>query len=519
MRSPGIGAKPLQVGERRAFSAEALQIAYANRIVISSISCTAQRGDFILLLGPSGIGKSTFGKALAKSLPAEAQVAGELQVGESPVAYLWQEPSASLHPLRPILQQVEDVVVARRRRGRQGPAGFSPKQEAEKLLSAFGLLEHGHQLRHTLSSGQQQRAALARALAMEPALLIADEPTAALDEATEREVVNHLADWQRQRAEGEPLTVLWITHRQAAAAGLANRVWRLWPEAGKSGGSLVGRLYEEPIQGSEDGQKAAAGQPKEVESRNGQVARQETGQKAGQKTEQEAKQETLLEAKRVAKRYGNRGVQEASLTLHAGENVLVQGRSGSGKSTLAKVLAGLLPPESGELQTGRHVQLVWPDPATAFHPGWSVEEAMTEPLRIQGGFSREERLRLSEQWLGAVQLSREVLPKPVEALSGGQRRLVLLARALLAATLQARPPCLLLDEPTNGLDLALQLRLLQSLAVVQQQHQAAYLWMTNDPGLAAWLQGMPPAPTLPPAPLVVNRCYHLAEGRLHADVG
>lgn len=375
-------------------------------------------------MGPSGSGKSTLAHAILGTLPPSARIEGSIEIADPPVAAIWQEPSSSFNPLRRIGPQVGDVLAAYRQ---------SPNRSLE-LLHAVGLAGVEDAYPHELSSGQIQRAAIARALAMNPRALVADEPTSSLDEDTENQIVELIDRLRKEKG----FAVLWITHRPAAVDRIATERWTM----------RDGLLST--------GVAAPSARPKPS-------AR-----------ESAAPGNIVLRATGVEKRYRGPVLEGVSLALAEGRTVALRGPSGSGKSTLARILAGIERADAGAIDRFGSVQLVWPDPATALNPRWRVADAIAEPLEIRG-IGRTERHREALECMDRLRLPRDAAGRKVRELSGGQRRRVLIARALAA-----KPRALIFDEATNGLDAALRDETLALLRSLQLESGLAYLWITHD---------------------------------------
>lgn len=405
-----------------------LSIAYGQTQVLRGVTASVRTGGFVLCTGPSGGGKSTLARALMGALPDHARSTGNARI-DQPVAGIWQDPSASLSPMRRIGDQIRDVAGA-----------WSESPDAEGLLSQVGLAGRYRAYAHELSAGQLQRAAVARALAMNPRALVADEATSSLDAATEQEILTLVETLRRDKK----ITVLWITHRPQPALSLATDHWRM-----------------------DDGQLTIGGTP--------------AISTASQAAEGPTNPDGLLHATNVCKSYGSSVLRDVTLTLAAGETITLRGASGSGKSTLGRILAGLEEPDSGHVDRRSSVAFVWADPVAAINPRWRVDDAIAEPLQV-GGRSREACRSVARHWLDRVRLPAHYARRRVAELSGGERRRVGIARGLIAD-----PRCVVFDEATNGLDAALRDEIVELLHGLQRESGAAYLWITHDvDGAAPW---------------------------------
>ncbi len=400
-------------------------VCYGERKILGGVNLEVPEGSWMVCLGPSGSGKSTLADAICGLLPADAVLSGKMEGVASRPARIWQEPRLSLSPLRRIGDQVEDVARAH----------GSSVAAAACWLEEVGLAGLADRYPWQLSSGQAQRAALARALACGSPLLVADECTSSLDPESEAAVVASLAELWRRHG----FSLLWFTHRPAAVAPYA------------SGWCCIERATLRPL----------AEAPARPSAQSRRSPRHE--------------QLPLLIATGLGHRFGERQVlREVDLHLAAGTTTALLGASGAGKSTLLRLLAGWEKPQAGRVESKASVQLVPPDAATAVAANWTVEEVAGEALTIQGK-PRRDREAIVRQWLDRLGLKDMELHRPACRLSGGQRRRLMLARALVAG---AR--VLLLDECLNGLDLPLQRQILATLQALRDELGLALLWVTHD---------------------------------------
>ncbi|MDX1979611.1 MAG: ATP-binding cassette domain-containing protein [Bryobacteraceae bacterium] len=416
--------------------------------VLSGCHLEVGAGEFVLLTGASGSGKTTLARALAGSLPPTAKVDGTIRRNpKDRVGVIFQEPVASLSPFRRVGKQIADVLT--------GHGETNPGIRVQALLETTGLAGRGGAYPHELSSGECQRIAIARALAVGPALLIADEPASSLDAETGARIAGLVHSLHLR----EGFAVLWITHRPGDVYGYATRALRMED----------GRLHPDTLPPPPLREPRVLGRPGEL----------------------------LLSARGIGKRNGAFQLDGIDIDLYRGRTLALCGPSGSGKSTLARCLAKLERTDSGEIrlneprQFHRAVQLVMPDPSQALNPRMSVAEAIGEPLEVLWPETRQlHPLRIAEL-MRQVRLPLDSGTRKVVELSGGQRRRVLIARALAVS-----PSVLILDEATNGLDAGVSEEILNLLLELQQKSGLAFLWITHDgatlPGFAdsvAYMQG------------------------------
>ncbi|MHA6628697.1 ATP-binding cassette domain-containing protein [Pseudonocardia sichuanensis] len=460
----------------------------AGATVLDAACLHARPGRIVAVRGPSGCGKSTLLHAVLGALPPGLHATrGTVTWNGAPVptgraARRWrraevglcaQESGTSLHPRRRVLDLVLEAVPARDRRAHTAAAC--------ELLVGLGLdLPLHHRFPAELSGGQAQRVALARALLPGPALLLADEPTRGLD-AHAAEVVH--ARLARRRAAGAVTIV--VTHDDALS-GIADDVVTLTPHA-------------VPV-------TARPAYPR----RAGPVVLEVRGLTVGQPPG------------------GAAVVRDADLRVHAGERVAVLGDSGSGKTTLIRAVAGLHPPNEGEVRlagaplpalAGQRsriqrsaVQLVGQDPQGELNPAHRARTAVRRPLRVLRGFTRDRAAAEADALLAGLGLDAATGRRRPGALSGGQRQRVALARALAAA-----PRVLLADEPTAALDADTAASFLARLDALRDDGIGVLL-TTHDDALARWadrrvrivdgvlVEEQPPVPPPPGPPTPATRC-------------
>ena len=477
--------------------------------VVRGLDLTIHRGETVALVGESGSGKSVTARSLVGLTGPGAEVTADaFEIdGESVLRYrerqwrrlrgrriglVLQDALVSLDPLRRIGQQVSDALGTRGglRWGRVDP-------RAGALLQSVGIPDPEHRLRqypHQLSGGLRQRALIATAIAGQPDLVIADEPTTALDVTVQRQILELLE--QRQRA-GQ--TLLLISHDLAVVARLADRV-------------LVMRNGEVVEQGRTIDLLSAPAHPytrqlldavPSAASRGYRLAPAPEGRALGRPrlplpAKRVDPQRRVLVAERLEKRYGSGAaaalvVNDVSFELAAGETLGIVGESGSGKSTVARIVLGLVAPDGGRvLIDGQpwseleerdrrarraRIQLIAQDALSSFDPRYSVDRIVSESLDAVQVFGAERRRRVLEV-LDAVRLGPAFLDRHPRELSGGQRQRVAIARAFAP-----RPQLLVADEPVSALDVSIQAQVLDLLAELQAESGTALLFISHDLGV------------------------------------
>jgi microcin C transport system ATP-binding protein len=459
--------------------------------VLDQVSFSVSRGEKLALVGESGSGKTMTALAILR-LIADAQVQGRITLaGQSiaeasdrqmralrgrRVAMIFQEPMSALNPLFSIGDQIVEPLSLHL--GLSRPAA---RARAIELLDLTGIPEPSRRVDsypHELSGGQRQRAMIAMALACEPELLIADEPTTALDVTIQRQIIELLDDLQRRIG----MAVLLISHDLPLVRRFADRV----------GVMSQGKLLE--LQPTE----ALFSQPRHDYTRR--LIDSRPRRQVGALDPQAP---VLLEAEGAGCRYwirrgwfGRRpfdAARDVDLVLRRGETLGIVGESGSGKTTLGMTLLRLASGDpmgrirfegqsiESETQAGlrplrRQMQVVFQDPYNALSPRMTVEQIVGEGLRLHrpelGG---PERRALIADTLTEVGLDTRALLRYPHEFSGGQRQRIAIARAVIL-----RPRLLLLDEPTSALDVSVQQQVLALLTELQQRHGLSYLFITHD---------------------------------------
>ena len=471
---------------------EDLVVAYPGSAdpTLDGLTLSLQRGERLALVGPSGCGKSTVARAVLGLLPEGSRSQGRLELmGSDPrrlrrgalnrlrgeaVGLVFQDPMTRLNPLISIGDHLRDTLSAH---GAQAA-------RAEELLQRVGIgQERMNSYPHQFSGGMRQRVAIALAMALQPPLVIADEPTTSLDVAVAGQVMAELTALCQEAGSA----LLLITHDLAMAGRWCQRMAVMQD----------GRLLEE----------ASASevllQPQQpLTQRLVAAARQREG---GAPPQAPATPVVLeLHQLRCWHRLGGwpwqpqwlRSVDGISLRLHAGETLGIVGPSGCGKSTLCRALMGLNPVRGGEVmlqgrdlrrlqgkdlrQARQRLQMVFQDPLACLNPAMTVIDAVADPLLIHGLASPGQAREQARTVLESVGLDASLAQRLPRQLSGGQQQRVAIARALVL-----QPAVLLCDESVSMLDAEVQAEVLQLLRQLQQQLGVAILFVTHDLGVAS----------------------------------
>ncbi len=469
---------------------------------LKDFSITVARGEIVCLVGESGSGKSvsafsTMG-LLPKALPitgGSIKLGGEELVGiptrrlrdlrGNQMGMIFQEPMTALNPVMRCGDQIDEVLrehtdlgAEQRRRRIRAMIEQVHLPEPDRIIASFP---------HQLSGGQRQRIMIAMALILEPALLIADEPTTALDVTTQAQILRLIRELQRDRGTG----VLFITHDFGVVAEIADRVAVL--------------RYGELVEVGPTAEILRA--PKHPYTRMLiDSVPSHTPPAVSEQTQRELQQApVVLDVRQLGKTYttsslfsGGRAVKAAedvSITIRKGETLGIVGESGSGKSTVARCVARLIDPTGGHIMLGsddiarmppgrlrelrRKVQIVFQDPYRSLNPRRTVGLSIIEgPMNY--GVSREAALKHARDLMKLVRLDPDSLERYPHQFSGGQRQRICLARALAMD-----PELLIADEAVSALDVSVQAQVMRLLEEIQARLNLAILFITHDLRVAA----------------------------------
>ena len=472
-----------------------LSASFAGIPAVKGISFSMGRGETMALVGESGSGKSVTALSILQLLPyprathpsgsitfdgTEMVGADERtlrQIRGNRISMIFQEPMTSLNPLHNIEKQIGEVLLLHK-----GLRGGKARARILELLDLVGIPDPSSRLKalpHELSGGQRQRVMIAMALANEPELLIADEPTTALDVTIQAQILELLQDLQNKLGMG----LLLITHDLQIVQKMAQNVCVM------KDGEIVERgtghgLFENPQHPYT--QKLLAAVP------------------SGNAPALPENAADLLETSNIQVRFpiGRKGllgrpesyldaVDHISLTLKQGETLGIVGESGSGKTTLAMAILRLLK-SNGEIRFGgkdvrkfagadlrtlrRDMQVVFQDPFGSLSPRMSISQIVGEGLEIHEPdlTPAERQARISEA-LSEVDLPQNAMDRYPHEFSGGQRQRISIARALVL-----KPRFMVLDEPTSALDMSVQAQIVELLRDLQARHKMAYLFISHD---------------------------------------
>ena len=468
------------------------------KYAIEDISLTVGRSEIVCVVGESGSGKSVSAQTVMGLIPRKelTPVAGEIMLqGEDllkkseielrelrgvKMAMIFQEPMTALNPVMQVGDQIGEMLEIH--------TSMSASERRERIIEVMndvGLPDVNQMIDsypHQLSGGQRQRIMIAMALALEPALLIADEPTTALDVTTQAQILELIKDIQERHGTG----VMFITHDFGVVAEIADRVVVM----------QNGKVVE---QGTAD---QVLTKPREPYTK---MLIGSVPSLTPPKREPITAGEPILATKGLEKVYGARGwfgggrvvhaAKKVELQVRRGETLGVVGESGSGKSTVARCIVRLIDPTSGEVLIDgqniakmsqselrsyrRNVQVVFQDPYRSLNPRRTVGQSIVEgPMNF--GTSHEEALARASDLMEIIGLSPNALDRFPHQFSGGQRQRICIARALAM-----EPKVLIADEAVSALDVSVQAQVLKLLDDVRKRFDLAMLFITHDLRVAA----------------------------------
>jgi len=470
--------------------------------VVDDVSFTINQGETFVLLGESGSGKSISALSIMRLLPAAAKIdSGEVilngqnlfQLPESKmrdvrgarIGMIFQEPQTSLNPVLTAGQQISETLYRH-----QNLSKIQCIKRSIELLDAVGIPEPDRRIDeypHQFSGGMKQRIMIAMALAGEPELLIADEPTTALDVTIQAQVLELLCKLQKDTG----MSILFITHDLGVTSQMADHV------AVMREGKIVEAKDKKSLFANPEHpytlqlfDAIPSWEKRQVEADEVKIVRSDD--------------QCLLKVSDLKVYYpirkglfkkvvGHvRAVDGVSIDVHAGETVAIVGESGSGKTTMGKGILQLLQTTDGEVlyegndlseldaaelrKKRSEIQIVFQDPYSSMNPRMMVRDIIQEGMLAQGiGETKQERDKASAELLEHVGLLPEHQNRYPHEFSGGQRQRICIARALAV-----KPKLIICDEPTSALDVSVQAQILALLRKLQKEYQLGYLFITHN---------------------------------------
>jgi len=461
---------------------------------VIDMNLSLEPGKVTAIVGESGSGKSTTALGLMSLLASNARMSGSVKVKDQEmlnaksatlrqfrgkeVAYIFQEPMTALNPVYTIGFQIMETL---RNHFDMGPAQAHAR--ALELITMVDIPDPARSIDkypHQLSGGQRQRAMIAQALACDPGLLVADEPTTALDVTVQAEIL----DLMRELKDKLNSAILLITHDMGVVADMADEILVMKDGITVEHGT-ADQIFNKP-------------QHPYTQQLLGAVPKLGSSVKRVLPYKESAKPEPVLRLSDVTIEYPKRGripafvaVKNFSLEIYPGEIVGLVGESGSGKTTVGRAAIGLLPIKSGAIEIvgkdishasqkelfsiRRHTGIVFQDPASSLNPRLPIGESIGEPIFLAKIAKGAELAHMIEDLLDQVELPRSYRNRYPHELSGGQRQRVGIARALALT-----PDLLIADEPTSALDVSVQARFLELLTELQEKMKFACLFISHD---------------------------------------
>jgi peptide/nickel transport system ATP-binding protein len=490
---------------------------------------TLHAGEVLAIVGESGSGKSQSSMSLIGLLPKNGRATGSARLGDKEligmpdeelqkirgkeISVIFQEPMTALNPVYTVGFQIMEVL--------RTHFAMGPKEAKEKALDLMRMVEIPEYERrfdhypHQLSGGQRQRIMIAQALACSPGLLIADEPTTALDVTVQAEILKLMRELKDKLDSG----IILITHDMGVVADMADHI--LVMRAGRVvENGPAEQIFHDPQHpytkqllaavphlGKESDAPAAFGSEGAADVReaehqdaswipaNVSLDSKETIYHPGSQpsTADVALRFTdaAIEYPKVGRTPAFRAAHHIDLTIAPGEVVGLVGESGSGKTTIGRAALGLLPVVEGSIEVNGHditglgdkqlrpyrkeVGIVFQDPGSSLNPRLPVGESIGEPMMLHDGIKGAELSKRVEALLDSVELPRSMRNRYPHELSGGQRQRIGIARAL-----SLKPKLLIADEPTSALDVSVQAKVLELFKGLQQEYGFASLFITHD---------------------------------------
>ncbi|KAB7613390.1 ABC transporter ATP-binding protein [Amylibacter sp. SFDW26] len=458
---------------------------------VKNVSFHVSAGETVALVGESGSGKSITALSTVDLLPSSARKSGSItyrgtemvgadattlqRVRGNDISFIFQEPMTSLNPLHTIERQLGESLALH-----QGVRGKEARPRILELLHKVGIRDPETRLNdypHTLSGGQRQRVMIAMALANGPDLLIADEPTTALDVTIQAQILDLLAEVQK--AEG--MGMLFITHDLGVVRKIADRVCVM------QNGEIVETgpthsIFDNPQH--EYTKMLLSAEPSGIPEAAAENAQEIVSTK---------NLRVWFPIKRglMRRTAGHvKAVNDASFTIRAGETLGIVGESGSGKTTLALAVMRLISSKGSILFLGKNIdglkskairplrrdmQMVFQDPYGSLSPRMTVEQIVSEGLGVHGLEPGQDSRQLVKDILVEVGLEAEMIDRYPHEFSGGQRQRIAIARAMIL-----KPKLVVLDEPTSALDMTVQVQIVELLRDLQQKYGLAYLFISHD---------------------------------------
>jgi peptide/nickel transport system ATP-binding protein len=468
--------------------------------ILHDIDLQLERGQIAGIVGESGSGKSLTALSVMQLLPNASRTGGTIEFNGqnlltldenamcalrgNEIGMVFQEPMTALNPVKTIGEQISEGI-----RWHTNASRAEAEERARSMLDRVGLPPSQYPLErypHELSGGQRQRVVIAIATALNPKLLIADEPTTALDVVLQAQILDLL----KELVADNDMALILISHDLGVVADVADTITIMRKGVVEEAGPAIKVLKEQK------------------HPYTAQLAEASIHIPAWQNRKKPASPEPLLKVSNLSKTYRGRrtgifshapdftAVDDVSFDIASGRSIGLVGRSGCGKSTLARMVLGLSKPSSGEIifdnkttttlddtamrASRRHMQVVFQDPYGSFNPRKTVEWLVAEPLFLEDEkLTRHQKQDRIAAALNEVGLHADAMKKYPHEFSGGQRQRIAIARALIT-----RPKLIVADEPVSALDVSIRAQVLDLLAKLNDDLGIAFLFITHDLSVA-----------------------------------
>ncbi|WP_323010823.1 ABC transporter ATP-binding protein [Paracoccus sp. (in: a-proteobacteria)] len=485
--------------------------------VVRNVGFSVHGGETLAIVGESGSGKSVTSMALMQLLPREGtRISGQamfrgsdlLQLGERQmerirgdrISMIFQEPMTSLNPVMTIGAQIAEAILMHRR--------VSPSEARAEALAMMDRVRipsaksRYDAYPHQFSGGMRQRVMIAAALACQPDLLIADEPTTALDVTIQAQVLSLIKELQAESGMG----VIFITHDMGVVAEVSDRTLVMYHGDVIEAGTTE-QIFRNPSKTYTRALLSAVPRLGSMAGKGAPTPYPIFDIASGKVTEPVARPDTLhpeppylLEVRDLSKRFAIQSklfkrtvarvhaVEGVNFTLRRGETLSIVGESGCGKSTTGKLITGLHPKDSGQItlagrdlqaipaaERAHDIQMIFQDPYASLNPRLRVGEAITEPLRIHGKVSAAEERQIAASLLGRVGLKPDMAGRYPHEFSGGQRQRICVARALAM-----KPKVIVADEAVSALDVTMKTQVVNLMMDLQQEMGLGFVFISHD---------------------------------------
>ncbi|MDM9620444.1 ABC transporter ATP-binding protein [Rhizobium sp. AC44/96] len=478
------------------FSVRDLQVRFGAVEAVRGASFDVEAGRTLAIVGESGSGKSASLLGAVGLLPASASVKGSVlyqgreilrapsanlrEIWGAQIGFVFQDPLSNLHPLKTVGDQIGEAISAHR--------SISRKEKREQVLALLNDVEISNPAqrfsdypRH-LSGGMRQRVMIAMAIALNPSLVIADEPTTALDVTVQASILELLKRLQERHG----TALVFVSHDLAVVSDIADDV------AVMRDGLVVERASADAIYSS----------PTHAYTRQLLSAARLDGPRHYTQSVSASSQETLLDVNRLGRSFvaHQTVLEDVSFSIAKGEILGLVGESGSGKSTIGRLIAGLDRPDAGTIALAgqqyakpgrvgpltddlrRAIQVVFQDPYASLNPRRSIEAILSDPFVIAGERDRARLKQMVRQLLADVELPEDMLSRFPSQLSGGQRQRIAIARAIAS-----RPSLVVADEAVSALDITTQVKIVELLRRLRDRLGTSFLFISHDLGVVGEL--------------------------------